>query len=71
MKNDAGWRTRRLELWWRPFAEDVDQVHFQRAVGKQPEAETKVSGAPAEVETTIHHVWFHGHTQVGDVELRL
>ena len=28
---------------------------------------TKVSGAT--VATTIHHVWFHGDTQVGDVEL--
>jgi hypothetical protein len=32
---------------------------------------TKVSGAPVGAETTIHHVWFHGDTQVGDVELRL
>ena len=28
---------------------------------------TKVTGATA--ATTIHHVWFHGDTQVGDVEL--
>jgi hypothetical protein len=32
---------------------------------------TKVSGAPAGQETTIHHVWFHGDTQVGDVELHV
>jgi len=32
---------------------------------------TKVAGAPAGVETTIHHVWFHGETEVGDVELRV
>jgi hypothetical protein len=32
---------------------------------------TKVSGAPAGAETTIHHVWFHGDTQVGDVELHV
>ncbi|HYR31440.1 MAG TPA: DUF2914 domain-containing protein [Gemmatimonadales bacterium] len=30
---------------------------------------TKVSGATA--GTTIHHVWFHGDTQVGDVELHV
>ena len=29
---------------------------------------TKVSGASG---TTIHHVWFHGDTQVGDVELQV
>ncbi|HYT84693.1 MAG TPA: DUF2914 domain-containing protein [Gemmatimonadales bacterium] len=32
---------------------------------------TKVSGAPAETGTTLHHVWFHGDTQVGDVELHV
>ncbi len=32
---------------------------------------TKVTGAPAGAETTIHHVWFHGDTQVGDVELHV
>ncbi len=30
---------------------------------------TKVSGGTA--GTTIHHVWFHGDTQVGDVELHV
>ena len=30
---------------------------------------TKVSGGTA--GTTIHHVWFHGDTQVGDVELQV
>src|SRR6266702_2071926 len=29
---------------------------------------TKVSGATPGGETAIHHVWFHGDTQVGDVE---
>lgn len=29
---------------------------------------TKVSGAAG---TTIHHVWFHGDTQVGDMELQV
>src|SRR5256885_12668608 len=29
---------------------------------------TKVSGAGG---TAIHHVWFHGDTQVGDVELQV
>ena len=32
---------------------------------------TKVSGAPAGAATTIHHVWFHGDTQVADVELQV
>ena len=32
---------------------------------------TKLSGAPAGSETTIHHVWFHGDTQVSDVELHV
>ncbi len=32
---------------------------------------TKVSGASAGAATTIHHVWFHGDTQVGDVELQV
>lgn len=32
---------------------------------------TKISGAPGGTETTVHHVWFHGDTQVADVELRL
>lgn len=32
---------------------------------------TKVSGAPAGAEATIHHVWFHGDTEVGNVELRV
>ncbi len=31
---------------------------------------TKVSGASAGA-ATIHHVWFHGDTQVGDVELQV
>ena len=30
---------------------------------------TKVTGASG--DATIHHVWFHGDTQVGDVELHL
>ncbi len=29
---------------------------------------TKVSGAAG---ATVHHVWFHGETQVGDVELQV
>ncbi len=32
---------------------------------------TKISGAPAGAETVVHHVWFHGDTQVGDVELHV
>ena len=32
---------------------------------------TKVTGAPAGGEAAIHHVWFHGDTQVGDVELHI
>jgi len=32
---------------------------------------TKVSGAPAGAATAIHHVWFHGDTQVADVELQV
>ena len=43
------------------FPAEVGQVVFW----------TKVTGAPAGVETTIHHVWFHGENQVGDVELRI
>jgi len=43
------------------FPAEVGQVVFW----------TKVTGAPGDVETTIHHVWFHGETQVGDVELRI
>src|SRR5947208_1791404 len=43
------------------FPVDVGQLVFW----------TKVSGAPAGTETTIHHVWFHGDTQVGDVELHV
>ena len=43
------------------FPVDVGQLAFW----------TKVSGAPAGAETTIHHVWFHGDTQVGDVELHV
>ncbi len=43
------------------FPVDVGQLVFW----------TKVSGAPAGAETTIHHVWFHGDTQVGDVELHV
>ena len=43
------------------FPADVGQLSFW----------TKVTGAPAGGETTLHHVWFHGDTQVGDVELRL
>jgi hypothetical protein len=31
---------------------------------------TKVSGASG-AGTAIHHVWFHGDTQVGDVELQV
>ena len=30
---------------------------------------TKVTGASG--DQTIHHVWFHGDTQVGDVELQV
>ena len=30
---------------------------------------TKISGGSA--GTTIHHVWFHGDTQVGDIELHV
>ena len=30
---------------------------------------TKVTGAAG--DATIHHVWFHGDTQVGDVELHV
>ena len=43
------------------FPVDVGQLVFW----------TKVSGAPAGTETTIHHVWVHGDTQVGDVELHV
>jgi len=32
---------------------------------------TKVRGATPGGETAIHHVWFHGDTQVGDVELHV
>ncbi len=32
---------------------------------------TKLSGAPAGAATAIHHVWFHGDTQVADVELQV
>lgn len=32
---------------------------------------TKLSGAPAGAATAIHHVWFHGDTQVADVELQI
>jgi hypothetical protein len=32
---------------------------------------TKVSGGQPGVETTIRHVWFHGDTEVGNVELRV
>ena len=32
---------------------------------------TKISGAPAGAETVVHHVWFHGDTQVADVELHI
>lgn len=41
---------------------------FPAAVG-QVVCWTKVSGAAA--GTTVHHVWFFGDTQVGDVELTL
>jgi Protein of unknown function (DUF2914) len=41
------------------FAADVGQVVCF----------TKVSGASG--EETIHHVWFHGADQVGDVELKV
>jgi hypothetical protein len=40
------------------FPPDVGQLHCW----------TKVSGAGG---TAIHHVWFHGDTQVGDVELQV
>src|SRR2546427_8830775 len=40
------------------FPVDVGQLVFWN----------KVSGATSGGETTIHHVWFHGDTQVGDVE---
>lgn len=43
------------------FPADVGQLVFW----------TKVSGAPAGTETTIRHVWVHGETEVGDVELRI
>ena len=43
------------------FPADVGQLVFW----------TKVSGAPAGAETTIHHVWFHGDTEAGDVELHI
>lgn len=32
---------------------------------------TKVTGVPAGSEAIIHHVWLHGETEVGDVELRV
>jgi DUF2914 family protein len=33
---------------------------------------TKLTGAPGGgAETTIHHVWFHGDTEVGDIELHI
>ena len=32
---------------------------------------TKISGAPAGAETVVHHVWYHGDTQVADVELHV
>jgi len=32
---------------------------------------TKISGAPAGAETVVHHVWYHGDTQVADVELHI
>ena len=31
---------------------------------------TRVTGAPAGVDTELHHVWFHGDHQVADVVLR-
>jgi len=43
------------------FPVDVGQLVFW----------TKVSGATPGGETAIHHVWFHGDTQVGDVELHV
>ncbi len=43
------------------FPADVGQLVFW----------TKLSSAMAGAETPIHHVWFHGDTQVGDVELHL
>jgi len=30
---------------------------------------TQIEGAMADAPETIHHVWFHGDTQVADVEL--
>lgn len=41
---------------------------FPAAVG-QLVCWTKIAGATG--ETTVHHVWFHGETQVGDIELHL
>jgi hypothetical protein len=32
---------------------------------------TRVTGAAAGVDTELHHVWFHGDQQVGDMELRV
>ena len=32
---------------------------------------TKISGAPAGAATVVHHVWYHGDTQVADVELHI
>jgi len=32
---------------------------------------TQIEGASADAPTTVHHVWFHGETQVADVELVL
>lgn len=40
------------------FTPDVGQLHCW----------TKLSGASG---TAVHHVWFHGDTQVGDVELQV
>lgn len=32
---------------------------------------TQITGATAGAAASIHHVWFHGDTQVADVELQL
>jgi hypothetical protein len=32
---------------------------------------TQIEGASAGAPTTLHHVWFHGDTQVGDVSLEV
>jgi hypothetical protein len=43
------------------FPADVGEIVFW----------TKVGGGQAGVETAVRHVWFHGDTEVGNVELRV